>query len=156
MRRFLTVLTAVLVGVVGVGLATAIAATTIVQEETIVLGEHTLKGRVLDLAGLPDDFKPGDRYIYRSELTDDTGVVGHMYVDCSVQFGKHDSCSQIYDLPARGTITSEGLIPVAQVTVGGTWIFSVTGGTGEFENVHGSVTVTIVDNNTEHRVHLIP
>lgn len=158
MRRFMAVLTAVLLGVLGGGLATAIAAPGIAQEETIVVGEHTLKGRVLDLAGSPDDFKPGDRYIYRSVLTDDTGVVGHLYVDCSVHFGKHDSCSQVYDFPARGSITAAGLIPVAEVTVGGTWTFAVTGGTGDFENVVGSVTVTIVDNSgdTEHTIHLIP
>jgi hypothetical protein len=148
-----------LMGVAASGLTGAFAATGIAQEETIVLGEHTLKGRNLDLVGEPDDFRPGDRYIFRSELEDaQDAVVGHLYVDCSVQFAKRDSCSQTYDLPARGTITAQGLIPVAELEVGGTWVLAITGGTGEFENTGGSVTVVIVDakGNSEHTVHVLP
>jgi hypothetical protein len=158
MRRISTVLAAVLAGVLSAGLATAVAAPSITVEETIVFGEHTVKARNLDLAGEPDDFKPGDRYIFRSELSDPDGVVGHLYTDCSVQFAKRDSCSAIYDVPARGTIVAEGLVPVAELVVGGTWTFAVTGGTGDFENVRGSVTVEIVDDtgNSEHTLHLLP
>jgi hypothetical protein len=150
---------AVLVGIFAAGLTTAFAATGIVQEETIVLGEHTVKGRLLDLVGEADDLRPGDRYIFRSELEDtQDAIVGHLYVDCSVQFGKRDSCSQVYDIPARGTITAEGLIPVAEVHLGGTWVLAITGGSGDFENVGGSVTVVIVDKelNSEHTLHLLP
>ena len=158
MRRFLTVLAAMLVGVLGAGLVTAVAAPSIAVEETIVLGEHTLKGANLDLAGEPDDFKPGDRYIFRSELTDADDVVGHLYVDCSVHFGKRDSCSQVYEIAGRGTIAATGLVPVKQLVVGGTWTLAVTGGTGDFENVGGSVAVEIVDDtgNSEHTIHLLP
>ena len=61
----------------------------------MVFGEHTLKGRNLDLVGEAHDFRPGDRYIFRSELTDaQDAVAGHLFVDCSVQFAKKDSCSQ--------------------------------------------------------------
>ena len=159
MRRFVTVVWVTLAGVLAAGLTSAFAATGIAQEETVVLGEHTLKGRNLDLVGEANDFRPGDRYIFRSDLTDgQDAVVGHLYVDCSVQFGKRDSCSQIYDIPARGTVTAEGLIPVAEFHLGGTWVFAITGGTGEFENVGGSVTVEAVDRtgNTEHTLHLLP
>jgi hypothetical protein len=85
-------------------------------------------------------------------------VAGHLFVDCSVQFAKKDSCSQIYEIPARGTVTAEGLIPVSQLKVDGTWVLAITGGTGEFENVGGSVTVVIVDDrgNSEHSLHLLP
>jgi hypothetical protein len=153
------VLWAALVGIFAAGLTTAFAATGIVQEETIVLGEHTVKGRILDLVGEADDLRPGDRYIFRSELEDaQDAIVGHLYVDCSVQFGKRDSCSQVYDIPARGTITAEGLIPVAEVHLGGTWVLAITGGSGDFENVGGSATVVIVDKelNSEHTLHLLP
>ena len=169
MRRFVTVVWVTLAGVLAAGLTSAFAATGIAQEETVVVGEHTLKGRNLDLVGEANDFRPGDRYIFRSELTDglDVGlgtaagqdaVVGHLYVDCSVQFGKRDSCSQIYDIPARGTVTAEGLIPVAELHLGGTWVLAITGGTGDFENVRGSVTVEVVDErgNSEHTLHLLP
>jgi hypothetical protein len=75
-----------------------------------------------------------------------------------VQFAKRDSCSQIYDIPARGTITAEGLIPVAELQVGGMWVLAITGGTGDFENVGGAVTVVIVDDtgNSEHTLHVLP
>jgi hypothetical protein len=158
-RRFVMVLWAVMVGILAAGLTTAFAGTRIVQEETVVFGEHTLRGRNLDLVGKANDFRPGDRYIFRSELTDaQDAVAGHLFVDCSVQFAKKDSCSQIYEIPARGTVTAEGLIPVSQLKVGGTWVLAVTGGTGEFENVRGSVTVVIVDDrgNSEHSLHLLP
>lgn len=159
MRRFVMVVWVTLMGVLAAGLTSAVAATGIAQEETIVLGEHTLKGRSLDLVGEADDFRPGDRYIFRSVLEDEQdAVVGHLYVDCSVQFAKRDSCSQIYDIPARGTITAEGLIPVAELQVGGTWVLAITGGTDDFENVGGSVTVVIVDDtgNSEHTLHVLP
>jgi hypothetical protein len=159
MRRLVMMVWVAVMGVVAAGLTSAFAATGIAQEETIVLGEHTLKGRNLDLVGEPDDFRPGDRYIFRSRLEDaQDAVVGHLYVDCSVQFAKRDSCSQIYDIPARGTITAEGLIPVAELEVGGTWVLAITGGTGDFENAGGSVTVVIVDatGNSEHTVHVLP
>lgn len=160
MRRFVMVLWAVLVGMFAAGaLTTAFAGTGIVQEETVVFGEHTLRGRNLDLVGEANDFRPGDRYIFRSELTDaQDAVAGHLFVDCSVQFAKKDSCSQIYEIPTRGTVTAEGLIPVSQLKLGGTWVLAITGGTGEFENVGGSVTVVIVDDrgNSEHSLHLLP
>ena len=159
MRRFVMVLWAVLVAVFAAGLTTAFAGTGIVQEETVVFGEHTLRGRNLDLVGEADDFRPGDRYIFRSELTDAKDVVaGHLYVDCSVHFAKRDLCSQVYDIPARGTVTAEGLIPVSQLRVGGTWVLAVTGGTGEFENVGGTATVEIVDDtgNSQHTLNLLP
>lgn len=95
----------------------------------------------------------------RSVLTDaQEAVAGHLFVDCSVQFAKKDSCSQIYEIPARGTVTAEGLIPVSQLKVDGTCVLAITGGTGEFENVGGSVTVVIVDDrgNSEHSLHLLP
>jgi hypothetical protein len=158
-RRFVMVLWAVLVGILAAGLTTAVAGTGIVQEETVVFGEHTLRGRNLDLVGKANDFRPGDRYIFRSELTDaQDAVAGHLFVDCSVHFAKKDLCSQIYEIPNRGTVTAEGLIPVSQLKVGGTWVLAITGGTGGFENVRGSVSVEIVDDagNSEHTLHLLP
>jgi len=159
MRRFVMLMWVTLIGVLAAGLTTAFAGTGIVQEETVVFGEHTLRGRNLDLAGEADDFKPGDRYIFRSELTDaQDAVAGHLFVDCSVHFAKKDSCSQVYEIATRGTVTAEGLVPVSQLKVGGTWVLAITGGTGDFENVGGTATVEIVDDtgNSEHTLHLLP
>jgi hypothetical protein len=158
MRRMITVLVVVVVGVVAGGLTSAIAATGIAQEETVVFGERTLKAKVLDLAGKPDDFVPGDRYLFRSRLTQGSTTAGALYVDCSVHFGKHDTCTQVYDVQGRGTVVATGIIPVAQLDVGGTWTLAITGGTGEFENVGGSVAVEIVnqEGDSQHTLHLLP
>ena len=160
MRRLLTLVLAAVIGLVGAGLSTAFAATRIAQEETIVLSEHTVKGRAtLDLVGSPDAYNPGDRYLFRSILRDaGEAPVGQMFVDCTVQFAKEDSCSHVYDLEGRGTITALGMIPVSQLKPGGTWQLAITGGTGEFEDVGGSTTVQIVDDsgNSQHSLHLLP
>jgi hypothetical protein len=158
MRRLIVMLAVAVAGVLTAGLTSAIATSDITVEETIVFSEHTTKGRNLDFAGGPDSFKPGDQYLFRSELSDAGGVVAHLNADCLVHFGKRDSCSLIYELPPRGEIVAEGQVPVSQLVVGGTWTFAITGGTGDFENVRGSVTVEIVDDslNSQHTLHLLP
>ncbi|HJS26791.1 MAG TPA: hypothetical protein VJ913_06680 [Actinomycetota bacterium] len=159
MRRFSFVLAAVIVGVAGAGLSSAVAANTIVAEETIVVGEHTNKSKIIDLAGQPDDFKVGDRYMFRSELTDEADeVVGHLNTECVVDFAKRDTCSVVYELAPRGTIVAEGQVPVSELGPGGTWTYAILGGTGEFENVRGSVAVEVVGEgpDTEHSLHLLP
>src|SRR5262245_42857422 len=160
MRRLLPLVLAAVIGLVGAGLTSAFAAAQIAQEETIVLGEHTLNGRAtLDLVGKPDGDNPGGRSVFLSVLRDAEELrVGRMFVDCTVQFAKRDACSHVYDLEGRGTITALGMIPVSQLQQGGTWQLAITGGTGEFENVGGSTTVVIVDDagNSEHSLHLLP
>jgi hypothetical protein len=160
MRRLFPLVLAAVIGVVGAGLTSAFAAAQIAQEETMVLSEHSVNGRAtLGLAGKPDAYNPGDRYIFRSVLRDEQQArVGRMFVDCTVQFAKEDSCSHIYDLEGRGTITALGMIPVSELKLGGTWRLAITGGTGEFENVGGSTTVTIVDDagDSQHSLHLLP
>jgi hypothetical protein len=159
MRRLLMLVLAAVIGLVGAGLSTSFAASRIALEETLVLQEHSVRGRNVDLVGGADTFNPGDRYLFRSVLRDDQNVrVGQMFVDCVVQFAKEDACSHVYDLADRGTITALGMIPVSQLKVGGTWQLAITGGTGEFENVGGSTTVVIVDDtgNSQHSLHLLP
>ena len=159
MRRLLTLVLAAVIGLVGAGLSSAFAAAQIAQEETLVLAEHSVNGRNVDLVGKPDAFNPGDRYLFRSVLRDDRDVrVGQLFVDCIVQFAKEDACSHVYELNQRGTITALGMIPVSQLKVGGTWQLAITGGTGEFENVGGAATVVITDNrgNSQHSLHLLP
>jgi hypothetical protein len=158
MRKFAVVLAAVLVGIVGAGLTSAVAANTIVAEETIVVGEHSTTFKIIDLVGQADDFKKGDRYMFRSQLTDADAVVGHSNTECVVDFAKRDTCSVTYELAPRGTIVAQGQVPVSQLGPGGTWSYAILGGTGEFENVRGSVTVDVVGEgpDTEHSLHLLP
>ena len=159
MRKFSFVLAAVIVGVVGAGLSSAVAANTIVVEETIVVGEHTNKQKIIDLVGQPNDFKVGDRYMFRSELTDEAdAVVGHLNTECVVDFAKRDTCSVVYELAPSGTIVAEGQVPVSELGPGGAWTYAILGGTGEFENVRGSVAVEVAGDgpDTEHSLHLLP
>jgi hypothetical protein len=65
----------------------------------------------------------------------------------------------VYELGSRGTIVAEGQVPVSQCcVVGGTWTYAILGGTGEFENVRGSVAVEVIGEgpDTEHSIHLLP
>ena len=160
MRRLFPLVLAAVIGLVFAGLSSAFAAAQIAQEETLVLSEHSTNARAtLALVGKPDAYNPGDRYVFLSILRDaEQTRVGRMFVDCTVQFAKRDACSHVYDLQGRGTITALGMIPVSQLKPGGTWQLSITGGTGEFENVGGSTTVVIVDEdgNSEHSLHLLP
>jgi hypothetical protein len=127
-------------------------------ETTIVVAEHTVKGATQDF-GKPG-YTPGDPYEFRSVLTDtSTGDrSGALFADCTVHFAAHDRCTNVYELAGRGSIIAEGMIPVAQLTLGGSWVLAVTGGTGEFENVRGSVIVEVVTRHgdTEHSIHLLP
>jgi hypothetical protein len=159
MRKFSVVLVAVMVGILGAGLTSAIAVSNIAVEETLVVGEHSTKFRIFDLAGTADDFKVGDRYMFRSDLTDEGDqIVGHANSECVVNFAKRDTCTVTYDLPARGRIVAMGDVPVSELGPGGTWAYAITGGTGEFENVRGSVTVEVVGDgpDTAHSLHLLP
>ena len=159
MRKFSIVLVAVMVGVLGAGFTSAIAVSNIVVEETLVVGEHSTKFRIFDLAGKPDDFKVGDRYMFRSDLTDEADqVVGHSNTECVVNFAKRDTCTVTYDLAPRGTIVAIGDVPVSELGPGGTWTYAITGGTGEFENVRGSVAVEVGGDGPDsaHSLHLLP
>jgi hypothetical protein len=154
------------VGVVAVAAAFIIAGATaawsgvrsISAETTIVVTEHTVKGTSQDF-GKPG-YTPGDPYQFRSVLTDTpTGDrSGSLFADCVVHFAAQDRCSNVYQMPGRGSIVAEGMIPVAELTLGGSWVLAVTGGTGEFDNVRGAVTVEVVTRNgdTEHSIHLLP
>lgn len=84
--------------------------------------------------------------------------MGRLYVDCSVHFARRDTCSQVYDIRGRGSVVAEGLIPASQLEVGGSWVLAITGGTGEFENAGGSVTVVIVNDegDSEHTLNVLP
>jgi hypothetical protein len=66
MRRCVTVV-GYARGCAGGGLTSAFAAPDR-PGQTVVLGEHSLKGRVLDFVG-EADYRPGDRYIYQANMT---------------------------------------------------------------------------------------
>jgi hypothetical protein len=156
MRKVVVVFVSLLVGVAFAGVAGA-AGPRITEEQSIVVLEHTVKARTVDEA--PGEFAPGDEYLFRSRLTDpETGEkTGVLFVQCLVQFSGQDQCDQIYTLEG-GTIVAGGLIPADQLHVGGSWVLAISGGTGQFDNARGSVTVEIINDagDSQHSIHAIP
>ena len=140
---------------VGGGLTMALAGNNITTPETLVLTETNLKGRSVDV-GKPG-FGPGDSFIFVDSLTDpvDGSRVGTVRGQCTIQIGHWQTCQVGGFLDDRGEIFVSGVTrnsdqPMAQD-------FAITGGTGEFENVRGSVHVVPVSNTEqETTISLIP
>jgi hypothetical protein len=126
-----------LMAVVLGGLAVASAGTGIPAEETIVALQKITKAMDTDL-GKPGP-TPGDELVLRSGLFDEAGAkLGTGYVNCRANFERFAMCSTAFFLSGRGEVVAGGAInfgdePPQPFDV------PVTGGTGEFENVRGSI-----------------
>ena len=157
MRKVVIVFAVLLVGTSLAGVASAIGPR-IVAEFSILVDEQTVTGRTVNQ--VPGPFAPGDEYLYRSSLTDSNNgeSAGRMFAHCVVQFASEDQCELVYSIIDRGTIVATGMIPREQLHAGGSWVLAVVGGTGEFENVRGSVTVEVVNGagDTQDTIHLLP
>jgi hypothetical protein len=131
---------------VGGGLTMAFAGNNITQPETLVLTETTLKSRFVDL-GKPGP-GPGDSFLFVDSLTDpaDGSRVGTVRGQCTVQIGHWQTCQVGGFLDDRGEIFVSGVAPSTEQPT--PLDFAITGGTGEFENVRGSVHLE-PDLNTE-------
>jgi hypothetical protein len=124
---------------VGGGLATALAGNNITTPETLVLTETQFKDRFVDL-GKPG-FSPGDVFMFVSSLTDpaDDSKVGTVRGQCTQQIGQWLTCEAGVFLGDRGEIFVGGVIPATDETT--SFDIPITGGTGEFDNVRGSVNI---------------
>ena len=147
-----------LVGVlvlVGGGLTMAFAGNNITQPETLVLTETTLKTRAVDV-GKPG-FGPGDVFLFVSSLTDpaDGSKVGTVRGQCTVQIGQWATCQVGAFLVDRGEIFVSGVTQATQQPTA--FDLAITGGTGEFDNVRGSVHIDPASNTkSEDTLTLIP
>ena len=132
---------------VGSGLTMAIAGNNITTPETLVLTETTLKGRGIDV-GKPG-FGPGDSFIFVNSLTDpaDGSRVGTVRGQCTIQIGAWQTCQVGGFLDGRGEIFVGGVAPNTNQPVAQD--YAITGGTGEFANVRGTVHVEPVSNNVD-------
>jgi hypothetical protein len=129
---------------VGGGLSMALAGNNITTPETLVLTETNLKGRSIDV-GKPG-FGPGDSFIFVDSLTDpaDGSRVGTVRGQCTIQIGQWQTCQVGGFLNGRGEIFVSGVAPNTHQPVAQD--YAITGGTGEFENVRGSVHVDPTSN----------
>lgn len=156
-------ITAALVGiagllVAGLGAGGLASPRGIDQEENIVVIETTTNGKAHFFGDQP--FRPGDIYVFRSVLNSEDGAakVGSLRVSCAVTFDHRDLCTNAYLVTGRGEIMAQGTIPDAELHPGGQWDLAVTGGSGDFENVRGSVHVEYLntEGQTRQTIHLIP
>jgi hypothetical protein len=140
---------------VGSGITMAIAGNNITTPETLVLTETDLNGRGVDV-GKPG-FGPGDSFIFTSSLTDpaDGSRVGTVRGQCTLQIGHWQTCQVGAFINGRGEIFVSGVVhSTNQLTA---FDLPITGGTGEFDNVRGSVNVDQVSNNvSKDTLTLIP
>jgi hypothetical protein len=146
-RKLLIVGFAGVLVLVGSGLTMAFAGNNITQPETLVLKETTLKNHFVNVG--KSRFGPGDSFLFVDSLTDpaDGSRVGTVRGQCTVQIGHWQTCQVGGFLRGRGEIFVSG---VTQATQQPTALdFAITGGTGEFANVRGTVHVVPVSNTEE-------
>jgi hypothetical protein len=139
----------------GSGLTTALAANKITTPETLVLTERNLKGRFVDV-GKPG-FSPGDMFLFVSSLTDpaDGSRVGTVHGQCTIQIGHWQTCQAGAFINGRGEIFVSGVVQSTNQPTA--FDIPITGGTGEFDNVRGSVHIDQVSNNvSKDTLTLIP
>jgi len=154
MRKLLVATSVIGIAVVGTGLAGA-AGSRIVEEETFSITENTtfvvFDTKAADLG----DMDPGDEVIYRSQLLDPTDgtKVGLDRVNCTINKPPMMICTAALALTGRGTISAQF---AADVTSPEGFLMAITGGTGEFENVRGSITADTSDQVATLTFHLLP
>jgi hypothetical protein len=140
---------------VGGGLTAALAGNNITTPETLVLTETNIKGKAVDV-GKPG-FGPGDVFLFVSSLTDpaDDSRVGTVRGQCTVQIGHWQLCEAGASLDGRGEIFVSGVIQNTNQPAA--FDIPITGGTGEFDNVRGTVHIDPVSNSvSEDTLSLIP
>ncbi len=154
MRKLLVASSVIGLMLVGSGLADA-AGSRIAQEETFTVTENTtyvvFDTKADDLA----DMAPGDEVIYRSQLLDPVGgtKVGIDRVNCTINKPPRMICTVAVSITDRGTISAQF---TAAVTSPAGFVMAITGGTGEFENVGGSITASTSDEVAQLTFHLLP
>jgi allene oxide cyclase len=139
-RKIGSVLVALLVGGAAFVLGAASASSGITAATSLTVVEHGTTDKVVDVGKKGDS--TGDIYTYHNDLYDETDTT---------RVGS-DSGICIRESPKAGTwecMWTE-ILPDGQITAEGpysdsahTWTYAVTGGTGLYENVRGSVVETV-------------
>ena len=123
------------------------AGASITAPETFTLVGSTQSSYLVDL-GEPTRHRlnAGDVVFILSELTDENGEnVGKARTQCTVQIGRWQICIETWHITGRGQIVGEGMRPPYAGLDTPPFDLAVTGGTGEFSNVRGTVHVETLD-----------
>lgn len=134
---------ACLLGVIG-GTLVANAGSSIVAPETFTL-VGTGDRLYFDDQGKPG-VSPGDTILFTSPLTDENGAtVGKNRGQCTIHAGKWEICTYVWDIVGRGEMVAGGTYPPYAGLDTPPFDLAVTGGTGDFSNVRGTVHVEVLE-----------
>jgi hypothetical protein len=94
---------------------------------------------------------PGATFVLREDLVQYPRIVGWDQVACTVGFRNWLICTATLTM-SQGTLSGTGAVP-SNASPGTTFDFPITGGTGLWDQVRGSVHATVADNgNTVYNV----
>ena len=129
----------------GSGITMAFASSNITEPETLVLNDKTTKEGYVD-AGKPGD-SVGDTYLFVDSLTDpaDGSAMGKAHGSCTFELHEWAYCEAGAVIMDRGQIVVAGFVKFSDGP--STFDLAVVGGTGEFDNVRGSLEVAETSNN---------
>lgn len=118
-------------------LTMALATANITAPETIVVTQTTLKEKFVDVGR--QGLSPGDSFFDLDSLTDETDGtrVGTLRGQCTFHIGRWALCRAAIVIGDRGEIFAEGAVRFTEETT--TFDVPITGGTGDFDNVRGSI-----------------
>jgi hypothetical protein len=127
------------------GITTALASSNITQPETIVLDDKTVKDGYVD-SGKPGS-SIGDSFLFVDSLTDPTdgSAMGKVRGQCTFELQRWALCEAAASITDRGEILVEGIVKFSDGP--STFDLAITGGTGEFDNVRGSLHIVDTANN---------
>jgi hypothetical protein len=115
----------------------------------------SLKAKFVDVG--KTGLGPGDSFLFVDSLTDpaDGSRVGTVRGQCTFMIGNWESCQVGGFLNDRGEIFVSGVAPSTDQPMA--IDLAITGGTGEFDNVRGSVHIDPAsDTESEDTLTLIP
>ena len=138
-RKMVALAAVLMLGGVTIGLSVASASSHIAAPQTITLIEHSLHDKVIDVGKKGDS--TGDILTFHNDLANssDATKVGVDQGQCTRMNPRAGTWECWWSIVlADGQITAEG--PFSDTTP--TDLYAVTGGTGAYENVGGSVLET--------------
>ena len=149
-------LAGVLVAISVGGVTMALAADDITQPETIVTIDTTVKDAFVDVG--KKGFSVGDSFMFVDRLTSeaDGSPVGTVRGQCTFNLRAWALCEAAVFIGDRGEVIAQGAVAFTEEAAA--FDVAVTGGTGEFENVRGSIHIegTSDENVSTLTLHLIP
>ncbi len=136
-----------LVAVAAGGVTMALAAGDITQPETIVVVDTTVKDGFVDVG--KEGFSLGDSFMFLDTLTEATteSEVGSARGQCTFNLRQWALCEAAFFIGERGEIFVAGAVRLTEEAA--SFDVPITGGTGEFENVRGSIHIEPVPGQEE-------